>query len=465
MKESVAIDSNSTTEDANYHPKLIEKLAFGSGDFWTSIVYTAFSSYLTMFYTDVVGIAAASVAWLLLVVRLIIAVWDIIVGVSVDRTKTKYGKARPWVLWGGIFFGLSFIFLFMKPFSSPQAAFIYAFISYFVVNFFYSAVNIPYGSLNSLITSNAEERTTLNIFRMTIANIGAIILYVVAMPIINLFPANSSFGWTLLFGIIGLLIPFGYLFTFLNTKERVSATVQENVTKEHVSLKRQFNALFKNKYWWLTTIMSLVNWIYSGVANGMNAYMAKYVLGNAALLAVLGIATVLPNIIGLPLSGPIIKKFGKRNAAILGLLLVFPGSLLILVNTHSTWILMTAIIIRTIGLVPLTAVLNPMLTDVIDYGEWKFGIRADGLIFSANSFGMKVGMGLSSAMVAWILAFSNYDGKLIHQTVGTISSITNAFVWLPMIVIAVMIALLFFYDLDKKQPQIMSELKSLKNNN
>lgn len=206
----------------------------------------------------------------------------------------------------------------------------------------------------------------------------------------------------------------------------------------------------------------LVNWIYSGVANGMNAYMAKYVLGNAALLAILGIATVLPNVIGLPLSGPIVKKFGKRNAAIIGLLLVFPGSLLILVNTQSTWILMTAIIIRTFGLVPLTAVMNPMLTDVIDYGEWKFGIRADGLIFSANSFGMKVGMGLSSAMVAWILAFSNYNGKLAHQAVSTINSITNAFVWLPMIVIAVMIALLCFYDLDKKQPQIVSELKNLK---
>lgn len=256
MKESVSVDHiTDEPESANYHPKFIEKLALGMGDFWTSIVYTAFSSYLTMFYTDVVGIAAASVAWLLLVVRLIIAVWDIIVGVSVDRTHTKYGKARPWVLWGGIFFGLSFIFLFMKPFSSPQAAFIYAFISYFVVNFFYSAVNIPYGSLNSLITSDGEERTTLNIFRMTIANVGAIVLYIIAMPIINMFPANSSFGWTLLFGIIGLLIPFGYLFTFLNTKERVKPAIQASDSKQHVSIKRQFNALFKNKYWWLTTIV------------------------------------------------------------------------------------------------------------------------------------------------------------------------------------------------------------------
>lgn len=463
MKESIVSDHlEEDIDDANYHPNLTEKLAFGMGDFWTSIVYTAFSSYLTMFYTDVVGIAAATVAWLLLVVRLIIAVWDIIVGVAVDRTHTKYGKARPWVLWGGILFGLSFIFLFMNPFHSAQAAFTYAFISYFVVNFFYSAVNIPYGSLNSLITNNADERTTLNIFRMTIANIGAIILYIIAMPIINMFSADSATGWTILFGIIGILIPFGYLFTFLKTKERVKPSIQASDTKEHVSIKRQFNALFKNKYWWLTTVMSLVNWIYSGVANGLNAYMAKYVLGNASLLAILGIATVLPNIISIPLSGPIIKKFGKRNAAIIGLILVFPGSLLTLVNTHSTWILMTSIIIRTLGVVPLTAVLNPMLTDVIDYGEWKFGIRADGLIFSANSFGMKVGMGLSSAMVAWILAFSNYNGKLLHQTAATVSSLTNSFVWLPMLVIAIMIVLLFFYDLDKKQPQIVAELKNLK---
>ncbi len=450
------------SDPANYKPKFLEKFAFGMGDFWTSIVYTAFSTYLTMFYTDVVGIKAAAVAWLLLLVRIIIAVWDLIVGVLVDRTKSKWGKARPWVLWGGALFGLSFIFLFIKPFSSPGAALTYAFISYFVVNIFYSAVNIPYGSLTSLITDNADQRTTLNIFRMTLAEVGAIILYIIAMPIINAFGNDSPMGWGILFGVIGLLTPIGYYFTFKNTKERVKPVQDLNDKKNKISVKVQFGAMLKNKYWWIITIMTLINWLYNGVAGGMNAYIAKYVLDNTYMLAILGIASALPKIIFLPMTAPIIKRFGKRNSALMGLFLVIPGSLLMLINPYSTAVVFAGIIIRMIGIVPLTAVLNPMLTDVIDYGEWKSNVRTDGLVFSAASFAMKVGMGISSAAAAWVLVFANYNGKLAHQSLTTVHTLINAYVWLPIVVIIAMMIMLLFFDLDKKQPKIIADLRARK---
>ncbi|WP_125707261.1 MFS transporter [Lacticaseibacillus porcinae] len=450
-------------DESDYRPKFLEKFAFGMGDFWTSIAYNAMATYLTMFYTDVVGIKAATAAIILLSVRFIIAVWDIIVGILVDRTHTKFGKARPWVLFGGIAFGISFILLFTNPFGDGKLALIYAFGIYFIVNFFYSAVNIPYGSMNSLITSNSDERTKLNIFRMTTANVASMLLSIIGMPIINLFPAGSATGWFVLFGTIGVLIPFGYYFTFKFTKERVKPVIKQSENTPHVSVKRQFNALFKNKYWWLTTAFGLVNWLYNGVANGMNAYIAKYVLNDSNLLSLLGVATVLPVAVGLPFSEPIVRKLGKRNATVAGLILVIPGSLLMLINPYSKTLMIISILIRMIGTIPMTAATNPMLTDVIDYGEWRFGLRTDGLVFSANSFSMKIGMGLSSAMVAWILAFSNYDGTLAKQSAQTVSTIVNAFIWIPIVVVVIMIVLMLFYDLDKKAPKIRSELKNMSN--
>ncbi|WP_334352302.1 MFS transporter [Companilactobacillus sp. HBUAS56257] len=454
------------TADSNYAPKFLEKFAFGMGDFWTSLGYNSIATYLTMFYTDIVGISAATAAIILLSVRFVIAIWDLIIGVLVDRTHTKYGKARPWVLFGGIAYGISFIFLFTNPFAgiNPNLAIVYAFAIYFIVNFFYSAVNIPYGSLNSLITSNSDQRTKLNIYRMTIANIAALILSLIAMPFINLFPSNSPKGWLILFGIIGILIPFGYWFTFHFTKERVQPVIKESTQIEHVSVKRQFSALLKNKYWWITTIFGLGNWVLTGIANGMLAYEAKYVLNNSNLVAVLGIATILPVVIGLPLSEPLIKKLGKRNSIIAGFLLLIPSSLLMLIDPSNQVLIFICILLRQIGLVPMNAAANPMLTDVIDYGEWRFGIRADGLVFSANSFASKIGMGLSSAMVAWVLAFSNYDGTLAHQSSHTINMISNGFIWIPVIAAIALIILLMFYDLDKKQPNISAELNKMRNN-
>lgn len=454
-------DTEQLKTNSNYVPHFLEKFAFGMGDFWTSIAYNAMATYLTMFYTDIVGISAGTAAMILLSVRFIIAVWDLIVGVLVDRTKSKEGKARPWVLKAGILFGISFILLFTNPFAgsnSPMAV-VYAFGIYFVVNFFYSAVNIPYGSLNSLITSNINQRTTLNVYRMLIANVGSVLLSLIAMPFINLFPAKSPMGWGLLFGFIGVLIPFGYYFTYKFTKERVTPVAENDDTpKEVISLKRQFGSLFKNKYWWITTILGLANWIYQGIANGMNAYIAKYVLNDSNLMSILGVATVLPVVIGLPFSGAIIQKVGKRNAAIGGLVIIILASLVILINPYSETVIVTSILLRAVGLVPVSAASNPMLTDVIDFGEWKYGFRSDGLVFSANSFGMKIGMGLSSAMVAWVLALSHYNGQLAHQSGYTLTSILNAFTWVPVAVSVFMIILMIFYDLDKKNKQISQDL-------
>ena len=140
----------------------------------------------------------------------------------------------------------------------------------------------------------------------------------------------------------------------------------------------------------------------------MAAYIAKYVLGNSNLIAVIGLATVIPMVIGLPFAGPLVARFGKRNASMAGLVLVAVGSLLVFVDPSNLWVFFVSIIVRMVGIIPMNAALNAMSGDVVEYGEWRSGVRSDGIVFSSSSFSMKVAMGVSSAAIAWILGASRH---------------------------------------------------------
>ncbi|WEV64836.1 MFS transporter [Bifidobacterium sp. ESL0732] len=424
----------------------LTKFAFGMGDFWTSIGNIAMATYLTMFYTDVVKFSPAMIASMLLVVRVIAAFWDLLVGILVDRTDSKWGKARPWMLAGGILYGIAFLFLFTDPFGNSLQGAIYAWIIYTVVNIAYSTVNDSYASLTSLLTSDSDEKTSLNIYRMTIANIAAMLVYILAMPIIGMF-ANKAMGWSVFFGVIAVMIPFGYWFTFHNTHEKVTA---QNAESQRVSVLKQFRALAGNKYWWVTLGLNFALWIYNGISNGMAAYISTYVLGNSNLTGVIGLATVIPLIIGLPLAGPLIVRFGKRNLSLAGLVLVVAGSLLVLVNPYNTMMFFVSIILRMFGMVPMNASLNAMSGDVVEYGEKTTGVRSDGIVFSSSSFSMKIAMGVSSAAIAWVLAQSGYVGGAPHQAASAIHAMIDMFVWAPIAMVVVIALLLFIYDLDDR---------------
>ena len=186
----------------------------------------------------------------------------------------------------------------------------------------------------------------------------------------------------------------------------------------------------------------------------MAAYIAKYVLGNSNLIAVIGLATVIPMVIGLPFAGPLVARFGKRNASMAGLVLVAVGSLLVFVDPSNLWVFFVSIIVRMVGIIPMNAALNAMSGDVVEYGEW----RSDGIVFSSSSFSMKVAMGVSSAAIAWILGASGYDGSLAVRSDATVSAMVNTFVWVPVAMVVVMAALLFFYDLDKRVDRVGGEL-------
>ncbi|OCT15733.1 sodium:melibiose symporter [Paenibacillus pectinilyticus] len=437
--------------------KFKEKLGYGLGDFASNLIWTATSAFVAFFYTDVVGLSAAAVGTLLLVARLIDGFADIGIGALVDKTKSKHGKARPWLLYLAVPFGAAGILLFSAPDLGPSGILIYAYITYLLVNIIYSGINVPYGVLNALITQEPYERSILNIVRMILALTGAIVVTMCTMPLVSAF-GGGKMGWTLTFTIFGVMSSILFLLTFMTTKERVRPSVVQN----DIPLKRAIKALFRNKYWGLMVVFALVTFIGSAASSAVNVYYAQHVLHNAALVGTLGIAALVPMLAGLFFVAPIIKRYGKRNAALFGTVIVILGSLVMMIDPSNLSIVLSGTVLKAIGTVPVIGTVFAMMGDTVDYGEWKTGVRTEGLVYSAGSFGGKAGSGLGAAVVSWVLAWGGYVGGQDTVSLSVQHAIQFLFIYLPMIIAVVQLIILWFYKLDQKYPQIMKELNEAK---
>ncbi|OCT11882.1 sodium:melibiose symporter [Paenibacillus pectinilyticus] len=438
--------------------KFSEKLGYGVGDLASNLIWTSAATFLTFYYTDIVGFSAATVGTLLLIARFFDAFVDIGIGVLVDKTRSKHGKARPWLLWLAIPFGISGVLLFSAPDLGHTGALVYAYATYFLINIIYSGANVPYGVLNSLITQEPYERSLLNIFRMLMAIFGAVAVSTMTVPIVNGF-GGGKHGWTMTFIVYGAVAAVLFLITFRTTKERVKPAVVQKA----VPLRRSLKALFRNKYWALLVAFMVLSFINTSVSTAVNIYYAQYILNNVELMSVLGLISFVPLVLGLLFVAPIIKKFGKRNSAIIGLLITIIGAAITIIDPSNLKIVIIASVVKSLGGVPLAATMFAMLADTVEYGEWKTGMRTEGLVYSAGSFGSKAGSGLGAAIVGWLLAFGGYVGGQEHISESARSSILFMYIYLPMILSVLMAVILYFYKLDKQFPQIVKELEEAKN--
>ncbi|MFJ5625520.1 MFS transporter [Peribacillus loiseleuriae] len=460
--ESAAVKENSNSSKQTVSLvqgiKFKEKLGYGLGDLASNLVWSSLSMFILFFYTDVVGIAAGVIGTIMLLVRIMDGALDILMGVTVDRTRSKHGKARPWLLWMGIPFGIATILLFTVPDVGLTGKVVYVAITYVLINVIYTAINIPYGVLNSLITQDQYERSTVNIFRMFLSTAGTLCVSLLVLPMVRMF-GNGQAAWVstfVIFGIVGSLL---FIVTFLTTKERVKpADISQE--KTNIPIKIGLKALFSNKYWLIVVSFLVITFVNLGVSGGVMVYFAQYILGTSDLVGVLSLAQNIPTLVGMLLfAAPIIKKFGKRNATIFGSVVTLIGLGLVLINPENVTLIIIATIIKGLGGVPLGASMFAMLADTIEYGEWKSGVRTEGLIYSAGSFGLKVGIGLGTAVVGWVLAWGNYIGGAATQPDSAIFSINFAFIILPIVLTILQMILLGFYKLDKEYPQIVKDLQ------
>ncbi|BCZ46021.1 MFS transporter [Clostridium gelidum] len=438
---------------------LKEKLSYACGDAGNNVIFASMSSFLVFYYTDVVKVSAVTIGSIMLISRVLDGFVDILMGVIIDKTKSKYGKARPWLLRMCIPFAIAAVLMFSVPDVSNYWQYVYIFVTYNIVNIIYTSINLPYGVLTSLMTQDQYERSVLTIFRMIFSVICNIGISMLTLPVVAMF-GNDRKAWSLTYALFGAVAVVLFLITFFNTKERVGSATDE--VKKEVPVKVGVKALFKNKYWGILTIQGLLNGANLTIMMGMNVYYAQYVLGNAGLVSVLTFAMMLPCLAGMFVLAPIVKKFGKRNVSLAGIVIMVIGYLIVMIAPTNLTLVLIGTAIRGLGFTPVQTLSFAMLADTVEYGEWKAGVRTEGLIYSAQSFGGKAGGGLGSGVIGWILGMGGYIGGAAAQSAGAVGAIKALFIFIPIAFVVVQFVILIPYKLDKEYSQVLEDLEKRK---
>ena len=441
--------------------KVVERFSYGCGDFGCNIIYTAMSAFLLFYYTDYAKVSALAVGTIMMVSRIFDGISDIIMGVIVDRTKSRFGKARPWLLRMCIPFAISGILMFSVPASwSSTPKLVYVFITYNLVStVIYTAINVPYSALNALMTQDPYERSVLSIFRNLLATAGTLTINTFTLPLVEYFGNNAS-AWTKTFVVFGFVSIAAFLCTFFGTKERVRANeAGEQKVEENVPFVTGIKALFQNKYWIMMTGMLALFFLMYSVNGGATVYYAKDILGDKNLVSTINGIFNIVQILGMFFIAMLVKKFGKRNVFSLGLILDIIGMLVLNFSGGFMPVIVVSSVIRGIGNACGGATMWAMVSDTIDYGEWKTGYRTEGLVNSACSFGYKIGNGIGSALLGVILEVGGYVGNAAAQTASALTSIRICFVWIPIAVYACGLIIMKFYHLDKEFDGILADLE------
>lgn len=454
--------SQSTYEGENRSLHMKERIGYGVGDFANNMMYTPVNSFFTYFLTNVAGLGAGVVGTILLVSRLLDGVSDLIVGSLMEKIHSKHGKARPWLLWWCIPFAISLVLMFTAPDFGTTGKIVYAFLTYnLAVTVVFTAINLPFGSLAALMTRNQTERGYLNISKMVFAFAGGMVVNAATLPLVKFF-GNDSSAWQKTFLIYGVVAIIFFLIVFFTTKEAVTEEANKAGETENVDILKALKSLLLNKYWLILLAIFFLNSVVNAFI-GVNVYYAQYIMHDDSLVGSLSIFQNIASFAAFAVCTVLIRKVGKQKIAISGVAISFIGYAMVLINPKSYAILYIAAVIKGVGNAALSGVMYGMLADTIEYNEWHSGIRAEGLVFSANSIGSKIGSGIGSAVLGWVLAAFGFVSSSATQPLSAINGIRLIFLYVPIVVFAVMFVVLLFYKLDKEYDGIITELEDRKN--
>ncbi|EGF50925.1 MULTISPECIES: MFS transporter [Bacteroides] len=453
--------------------KLTEKIGYGFGDMASSMFWKLFGAYLMIFYTDVFGLPAAVVGTMFLITRIWDSAFDPIVGVVADRTHSRWGKFRPYLLWLAVPFGIIGILTFVTPDWSPTGKLIYAYVTYSLMMMIYSAINVPYASLLGVMSPNPKERNTLSTYRMTFAYIGSFIALLLFMPLVNFFSGNSKeladqqTGWTMAVVVIAILCIVLFFGCFAWTKERVKP-----IKETQNPLKEDLKDLFKNKPWWILLGAGVAALVFNSIRDGATVYYFKYfvVEEDYATVSFFGMSFVLSglylalgqaaNIIGVIAAAPVSNRIGKRNTYMWAMIIATVLSVIFywFDKEDLIWMFVFQALISVCAgsIFPL---LWSMYADCADYSELKTGNRATGLIFSSSSMSQKFGWAIGTAVTGWLLGFFGFQANAV-QSEEAISGIKMFLSFLPAIGTILSVVFISMYPLtENKMKDITTELE------
>jgi len=432
-----------------------EKIGYSLGDAAANFIFQTMLVFQLAFYTDTFGITAAAAGTLFLVVRVWDAIFDPFMGVVADRTNTKWGKFRPWILWTAVPFGIIGFLTFTTPPFDAQGKLIYAYVTYIVLMMVYSANNLPYSALSGVITGDLAERTSLSAYRFVAAMSAALVIQGLALPMVNYFGGgNSAKGYQITMGVFSALAIVFFIITFATTRERV----QPDPTQRN-SVRRDLADLTSNGPWVAMFVLTIIVFITLAMRGGVMLYYFKYYLGREDLFSIFNVFGTGSTIVGVVASTPLAKRFGKRDVFIVGLVLtvVFTAAFVLLPRTAIALIFGTEML-RQLAYGFTIPLLWAMMADVADFSEWKNHRRATAVVFSAIVFALKAGLGFGGAIGGWLLAAYGYVPN-VAQTERALQGIKLTTSIFPAITFALAVVCLFFYRIDKRlEIQITDDL-------
>ncbi len=459
--------------------KLYEKIGYGFGDMASSMFWKLFGAYLMVFYTDVFGISAAIVGTMFLVTRVWDAFVDPVVGVVADRTETKWGKFRPFLLWLAVPFGIIGILTFTTPEMGHTAKVVYAFVTYSLMMVIYSAINVPYASLLGVMSPDPKDRNVLSTFRMAFAYLGSFAALFFFMKVVEYFGGVESApveaqqsAWTKAVACFAIVCVALFLGCFFLTKERIRPIkVEEN------SVSEDLKDLVHNRPWWILLGAGVAALVFNSIRDGATVYYFKYfieeseankvgILGSTFALSALYLGLgQLANIIGVVLAAPVSNLIGKKNTYLGAMALATVLSIIFYWFTKDQLMLIFVFqVLISICAGAIFPLLWSMYADCADYSELTTGNRATGLIFSSSSMSQKFGWAIGSAVTGWLLAAFGFVPNEA-QSPDTINGIKMCLSLLPAIGTILSVIFIAAYPLsEKKVAENAAKLEVLRHN-
>lgn len=470
--------------------RLKEKVGYGLGDAASSMFWKILGMYALFFYTDVMGLTAMAAGVMFMVARCWDFFLDLGVGVMADRTRSRWGRYRPYLLWISIPFMVMATLMFFVPDLRYTGKVVYSYITYSLMMLVYSLINVPYASLLGVISPDSHERSVLSSYRMAFAFLGSFFTFMLLQPMIDFFsrvlPGQWSGGggnlatapghglstrpeaWTLAVACIGVICTIFFMFCFRWTRERIVAGPAGRDNKEGRGvIKSDLLALFKNTPWRVLILSGLAALLFNALRDSVAIYYFKdyvqsgYVVGgfNWHLTTVYFLSGQAANLLGVIIAPKLSQRYGKKRTYIMAMSLAgFFSILFYFVPLNIAWILcLQCIISLCAGYVfPL---LWSMFADIVDFHEYATGRRISGMIFSSSSMSQKIGWTLGTAMTGWLLFFSGYDKLMTKQGLQTIQMEKVLISVLPALCCLISLVIMSFYSLtDKKVNDIAAEL-------
>lgn len=434
--------------------------AYGLGGFGRGMFNAIAMGQLNYFYTNSLGMSASVVGMVFMLSRFFDSFTDVLIGALVDKTKSRFGKARIWLLCVCVPFGIGTYLLFTVPQNwSSAAQLIYIIITYNLCTSILGTIwYVPHMTLPARMTKDRGERAQITNINQIFAMLSILPFSMILFPQI-VANGNTQAAWISamrLYAVIGV-VTMGVCAVF--AKERVDDDAAANKpSAEKIPFGTMLKALISNQYWIMILLIFIFDAMSNNFANAVSTYYSQYILGDATIISKASLLITAALVIVLFGATPFVKKFGKRNIFILGSVIKFIGILIMGILPASSAAAVTSRVIEAIGRGFHYATMYAMVPDAMEYGEWKTGIRIEGTMMSACSLGAKIGVGFGPGLAGIIMDAAGFDGLLDVQPASALNAISSCLIWIPLAFSAGLIILGFMYNLDKKYDQIMIDL-------